>query len=127
MDLIQIGILAITAAILILIIKTHRPEIGLQISLVFGVIVMVSLAGRIKGILELIELYVNRADISGIYITSLLKIIGMAYIAEFAAESCRDAGQSAIAAKVELAGKILIMVTAVPIITSVMGIILDML
>jgi len=51
----------------------------------------------------------------------------MAYIAEFAAESCRDASQNAIAAKVELAGKIMIIITAVPVITSVMNIILDML
>lgn len=127
MDLIRIGMLGITAAILILIIKTHRPEIGLQISLVFGAIVMVFLAGRIKGILELIDIYLSRANISGVYITALLKIIGMAYITEFAAESCRDAAQNAIAAKVELAGKILIMVTAIPIITSVMGVIMDML
>lgn len=127
MDLIRIGVMGITAAILILIIKSHRPEIGLQISLAFGAIVMITLAGRIKGILELIELYAARTNISGVYVTTLLKIIGMAYIAEFAAESCRDASQNAIAAKVELAGKILIIITAAPVITSVMNIILDML
>lgn len=127
MELIRIGVLGITAAILILVIKTYKPEIALQISLVFGAVVMVSLAGRIKGILDLIQLYLEKADISGLYITALLKVIGMAYIAEFASESCRDAGQNAIAAKVELAGKILILVTAVPVITSVTGIILDML
>lgn len=127
MDLIRIGVLGITAAILILILKPYRPEISLQISLIFGAIVMITLAGRIRGIIDLIQLYLDRANISGVYIAALLKIIGMAYIAEFAAESCRDAGQSAIAAKVELAGKILIMLTAMPVITSVMGVILDML
>ena len=127
MDLIRIGVLGITAAILILIIKSHRPEIGFMISLAFGAIVMVFLAGRIKGVLDLIQIYLDRANISGIYITALLKIIGMAYIAEFAAESCRDAGQAAIAAKVELAGKVLIMISAVPLITSVMSVVLDML
>lgn len=127
MDLIRIGVLGITAAILILILKAYRPEIGLQISLVFGAIVMISLAGQIRGIIDLIGMYLDRANISGVYITSLLKIIGMAYIAEFAAESCRDAGQSAIASKVELAGKILIILTAIPVVTSVMGVILDML
>ncbi|NLO40157.1 MAG: stage III sporulation protein AD [Ruminiclostridium sp.] len=127
MDLIQIGVLGITAAILILILKAYKPEMGLQISLIFGAIVMISLAGRIRGIIDLIGLYMDRANISGVYVSTLLKIIGMAYIAEFAAESCRDAGQGAIAAKVELAGKIMIIITAIPVITSVMGIILDML
>ncbi|NLY19530.1 MAG: stage III sporulation protein AD [Clostridiaceae bacterium] len=127
MDIIQIGVLGIVSAILILIIKANRPEIGLQISLAFGAIVMVSLAGKIGSILDLIDLYMTRANIDGIYIKSLIKIIGMAYITEFAAETCRDASQNAIAAKVELAGKILIMITAIPIITSVMSVILNML
>ncbi|NLM11348.1 MAG: stage III sporulation protein AD [Clostridiaceae bacterium] len=127
MELIRIGVLGITSAILILIIKNHRPEIGLQISLVFGAMVMVFLASRIRTVLELIEVYVNRANISGVYIATLFKIIGMAYITEFAAESCRDASQNAIASKIELAGKILIIITAMPVITSVMNIILDLL
>ena len=75
----------------------------------------------------MIGVYVERANISGVYITTLLKIIGMAYITEFAAESCRDASQNAIAAKIELAGKILIIITAMPVITSVMNVILDLL
>ncbi len=127
MDLIRIGIMGILASILIVIIKAHRPEMGIQISLVFGAIVMIFLAGKIKGILDLINLYISKVNINGVYITSLIKIIGMAYITEFAAESCRDADQNAIAVKVELAGKILIMITAVPIVTSVMSVILDML
>jgi len=127
MDIIQIGVLGIVSAILILIIKANRPEIGLQISLAFGVIVMISLVGKIKSIIDLVDLYMTRTNINGVYIKTIIKIIGMAYITEFAAESCRDASQNAIAAKVELAGKILIMITAIPIITSVMSIILNML
>jgi len=127
MDIIQIGVLGIVSAILILIIKSSRPEIGLQISLAFGAIVMVFLAGKIKSIIDLVDLYMTKTNINGVYIKTIIKIIGMAYITEFAAESCRDVSQNAIAAKVELAGKILIMITAIPIITSVMGIILNML
>lgn len=127
MDLVRIGVMGIISAVLIVLIKAQKPEIGLQISLVFGAVVMVTLAGRIKTILDLISLYFDRAGISGTYITSLFKIIGMAYITEFAAESCRDASQGSIAAKVELAGKVMIMITAIPIITSVMSVIVNML
>ncbi|HEY8422674.1 MAG TPA: stage III sporulation protein AD [Thermoclostridium sp.] len=127
MELIRIGVLGITSAILILILKNHRPEMGLQISLVFGAMVMVFLASRIRTVLDLIGIYVDRADISGVYISTLFKIIGMAYITEFAAESCRDASQNAIATKIELAGKILIIITAMPVITSVMNIIIGLL
>mgnify|MGYP000270947755 CR=1 FL=1 len=127
MELIRIGVLGITSAILILIIKNHRPETGLQISLVFGALVMVFLASRIRTVLDLIGIYVERANINGVYITTIFKIIGMAYITEFAAESCRDASQNAIATKIELAGKILIIITAMPVVTSVMNIILGLL
>ncbi|NLK69085.1 MAG: stage III sporulation protein AD [Clostridiaceae bacterium] len=127
MELIRIGVLAIISAILILVIKTYRPEMSISISLVFGAIVMFFLAMRIRTVLDLIHLYLDRMGVGEVYITTLFKIIGMAYITEFAAESCRDVEQTAIAAKVELAGKILIMITAMPIITSVMGIILDLL
>jgi len=126
MELIKIGVLGITAAILILVIKNYRPEIGLQISLVFGAMVMVFLASRIRTVLDFIEIFVERANISGVYITTLFKVIGMAYITEFAAESCRDASQNAIAAKIELAGRILIIITAMPLITSVMNIIIGL-
>ncbi|ANW97980.1 stage III sporulation protein AD [Thermoclostridium stercorarium subsp. thermolacticum DSM 2910] len=127
MELIKIGVLGITSAILILVIRNQRPEIGIQISLVFGAMVMIFLASRIKAVLDLIEIYVERANIGGIYITTLFKVIGMAYITEFAAESCRDASQNAIASKIELAGRILIIITAMPVITSVMNIIIGLL
>lgn len=127
MELIRIGILGITSAILILVIKNHRPEIGLQISLVFGAMVMVFLATRIRTVLDLIEIYLDRANVSGIYVTTLFKIIGMAYLTEFAAECCRDASQNSIASKIELAGKVLIIITAMPVITSVMNIIVGLL
>lgn len=127
MELIRIGVLGIASAILILIIKNQRPEIGFQITLVFGAMVMIYLATGIRTVMDLIEIYVERANIGGIYITTLFKIIGMAYITEFAAECCKDASQNAIASKIELAGKILIIITAMPVITSVMNIIIDML
>ena len=47
---------------------------------------------------------------------TVLKIIGIAYIAEFGAQVTRDAGQGSIAAKIELAGKVLILIMAIPII-----------
>lgn len=127
MELIKIGVLGITSAVLILVIKNQRPETGLQISLVFGAMVMVFLATRIKTVLDLLEIYISRTGISGVYVTTLFKVIGMAYITEFAAEVCRDASQNAIASKIELAGRILIIITALPVITSVMNIVVDLL
>jgi stage III sporulation protein AD len=54
----------------------------------------------------------------------VLKITGIAYIAEFGAEVCKDAGEGSIASKIELAGKVTIIVLAVPIITSLLDLII---
>ena len=66
----------------------------------------------------------SEAKVSNVYVETLLKIIGIAYIAEFGAQITKDAGQGAIASKIELAGKILILVMAIPILTVVIETIL---
>jgi stage III sporulation protein AD len=62
-----------------------------------------------------------------VYITTILKVIGIAYLADFGAQLCKDAGESAIAAKIELGGKILILLLAIPILTALMELILKIL
>lgn len=58
-----------------------------------------------------------KANINLVYVQTVLKIVGIAYIAEFGAQIAKDAGQGAMASKIELAGKVLIMVMAIPIIS----------
>ncbi len=65
----------------------------------------------------MIEKIAINAKVNLIYVETILKIIGIAYIAEFAAQITKDAGQGAIASKIELAGKILILAMAIPILT----------
>lgn len=57
------------------------------------------------------------ANINTMYVETILKIIGISYIAEFGSQITKDAGQGAVAAKIEMAGKILILVMAIPILT----------
>lgn len=65
----------------------------------------------------MVERMAKNTNVNTIYISTILKIIGIAYIAEFASHISKDAGQGALAAKVELAGKILILAMAIPILT----------
>ncbi len=65
----------------------------------------------------MLERLATNANLNMVYVETILKIIGIAYIAEFGAQITRDAGQGAIAAKIELAGKVLILVMAIPILT----------
>ena len=73
---------------------------------------------------DFLEEYAARAEIRPMYFTAVLKITGIAYITEFGAEICRDAGEGAIAAKIEMAGKVIIVVLAIPVISSLIDLVL---
>lgn len=123
--MIQIAGLGIIATVIILVLKAQRPEMAVQISLITGVVIFLMVAGKLSVVLEFLDSYTSKADIDMKYLATLLKIIGIAYIAEFAAEVCKDAGEGAIASKIELGGKMLIMILAVPIITSLLDMIIQ--
>ncbi len=120
MEIMQIVGLALVATILIVIIKSQRPELALQLTIVTGVIIFLLVVAKIKVVLDVINDLANHAQVSSYYLTTVLKIVGVAYIAEFGAQVCRDAGEGAIATKVEFAAKILVMVLALPIIVAIM-------
>ncbi len=85
------------------------------------------LADQIANIILMIKKLAARAEVELVYVETMLKIIGVAYIAEFAAQMTKDAGQDALAAKMELAGKVIILSMAVPILTLLIETILSML
>ncbi|ABW19162.1 stage III sporulation protein AD [Alkaliphilus oremlandii] len=125
MEIFQIVAIGIVAAILSVLVKTERPEIGMFISLVVGVIIFLFIATRLQSVLQVLSQLSNKIQIDPIYLSTIFKIVGIAYIAEFGAQICKDAGEGVIASKIELAGKILIMVMAVPILISLMEIIIN--
>ncbi len=124
MEIFQIVGLCIIATLLVIVIRAHKPEMALQVSIVTGVIVFFLIAGKLSAVIGMLEGYVKKAHIDMAYLTLLLKIIGIAYIAEFGAEICKDAGESSIASKIELAGKVTIVFLAVPIITSLLDLVI---
>jgi stage III sporulation protein AD len=123
-DILQIVGLGIVSTVIIIIIKAQRPEIAVQISIITGIIIFMMVASKLSAVIELLNSYAEKVDIDMVYITTLLKIIGIAYIAQFGAEICKDAGESSIASKIELAGKVVIIVLAVPIITSLLELVI---
>jgi stage III sporulation protein AD len=124
LDILQIVGLGIVAAVIIIVLRTQKPEIAIQVSIVTGVVIFMLLASKLAAVVQMLESYANKADINPVYFSTVLKIIGIAYITEFGAEVCKDAGESSIASKIELAGKVMIVVLAVPIITSLLDLII---
>lgn len=124
MEILQIVGLGLIAALVIAVLKSQKPEIAIQISILAGIAIFMFVAGKLFAVVEVLEGYIRKVQLDPIYLSTLIKIVGIAYIAEFGAEVCRDAGEASIASKIELAGKVIIVVLAVPIITSVLDFII---
>ncbi len=92
-----------------------------------GCTIFLFLIDEIARIVQMVESIAVEANISTVYVETILKIIGIAYIAEFASQISKDAGQGAIASKIELGAKILILAMAVPILTVLIETILNLL
>jgi stage III sporulation protein AD len=116
-EIVQIVGLGIFATILILIIKEQKPMFAFLIMAFTGITIFLFLIGKISMVIQVLEDLASKASIDMIFLKTILKIIGIAYIAEFGAQIVRDAGQESIASKIELSGKILIMVMAIPIVS----------
>ena len=120
MEIIQIIGLGFMVTLLILVIKQQRPEIAVQLSLALATIIFLMVLTKINIVLDLFRDMAAKANISSMYLNTILKIIGIAYVTEFGAQVCRDAGEGAVAGKIEFAGKVLVMVMAIPIIALVL-------
>ncbi|MBQ1248980.1 MAG: stage III sporulation protein AD [Selenomonadales bacterium] len=116
MDMVQVIGIGMTAVLLILVVRRSHPELAVQITIVVAGIVFFLVLDKLRMIIELFTEMAKRAGIGEMYLIILLKIIGISYLVEFGAQVCRDAGEGAIASKIELAGKVMILVMAVPII-----------
>ncbi|WP_274365348.1 stage III sporulation protein AD [Paenibacillus thermotolerans] len=117
MDIIQIVGLGLIATVLILIVKEQKAVAAFFIALFTGIVIFLLLIGKISEVIAVLTRLAAQSNVNIVFLQTILKIIGIAYIVEFGAQVVRDAGQEAIASKIELAGKVLIMVLAIPIIT----------
>ncbi|AZV50969.1 MULTISPECIES: stage III sporulation protein AD [Bacillus] len=126
MDIVQIVGLGLIATFLSLIVKEQKPTFAFLIVVFAGCVIFLYLVDQIYDIIRMIEKIAVNANVNMVYVETILKIIGIAYIAEFGAQLTKDAGQGAIASKIELAGKILILVMAVPILTVIIETILGL-
>ncbi len=127
MEILQIVGIGIVSTVLIVILKSTKPEFAIYISLVTGLVIFSMIIGKLGYVIETLNTLSRRANIDFIYFSTILKIIGIAYVAEFGAQISRDAGEDSIAIKIELGGKVIIMVLAIPILLALMDLIVKLL
>ena len=127
MEIIKIIGIALIALIIIIMLKQYRPEYAIFISILTGVLILFLVMDRLTGIINLIESIKSKFSINTQFIALLIKITGIAFLSEFAVSICKDSGEAAIASKIELGSKIIIISMSIPIISSLLEIILKIL
>ena len=117
-DIFQIAAIGIIGMILAMTLKRDTPLFAILISLAVALLIFLLIVPQLAGLVALVDIITAYLSQGQEYILVVVKIIGIAYVAEFGAQICRDADEGAIAGKVELAGKVLIMGISAPVIIS---------
>ncbi len=120
MEIWQIVGLALVVTVIGVVLRQIRPEIAIQLTILAAIIIFLLILGKVKVIIDLLQNLADQANISSYYLLIVLKIVGIAYLAEFGAQICRDAGEGALATKVEMAAKVSVLVLAIPIIAAIL-------
>ncbi len=119
MEIVQIVGFAIIVTVIGTVLKQIKPEIAIQLSILAGVTIFLLVMDKIRLIIDLLQKLAEQANVSSYYLFIVLKIVGVAYLAELGCQICRDAGENALATKVEIAAKIFVVVLAIPIIVAI--------
>ena len=127
MDIIKIIGIGLISLIIIIILKQYRPEFTIYGAIIAGVLIIALSMDKLAGIINILTTLSNKTGINSEYLGILLKITGIAILTEFAVSICNDAGESAIATKIDLGGKIIIISISIPIIVALLELIVKIL
>lgn len=127
MEFIKIIGIGIISVIIIIILKQYKPEFTIYISIISGIIILFLVMDKLTGIINLLINLSNKCGTSNEFIVILLKITGIAILTEFAVSICKDSGENAIANKIDLGGKIIIISISIPIITALLELMITIL
>ena len=120
MDIIKIIGIGLIALIIIMILRQYKPEFVIYISLIAGAIILLLVMNRLSGIINLLTNLSSKISNGNAFLEILIKITGIAFLTEFAVSICKDSGESAIANKIDLGGKVIIISMSIPIISSLL-------
>lgn len=126
MEVIKIVGVSIFAVIMIIILKNYRPEMALVLSIITGIGIMLYAISKMSSVINVLNDLVSKSGVNTDFLLIIIKVIGVAYIVEFGKNVCIDAGQSSIATKLEMAGKVVIVVLTIPLISSLVNVLVGL-
>lgn len=128
MEIISIAFFALTAAALTIFLKQSKmPTAALLLSLAAGIAIILLLLPQLNSIFGVLRQLADKTQLNYAYLGIVFKLLGIAYICEFIAQLCRDAGEGALSFKIEAGGKIGILLLSLPIMTQILQTVLELL
>ena len=125
MDLTAIIGIGIVGALLAVTVKSYRPELALCISVATGILIFLSSCKGLGDVIFAMEEMCENSGVDTGFFKVAMKVIAIAYVTEFASELAKDAGENAIAKKLEFAGKTTVLVVMMPVIKSLTSVIMN--
>lgn len=110
---------AVVTAILSCIVRQFNNAAGMNIALAGGAFILLSIIAKVSGVAAALSSVAASGGLDGESVAVIVKAIGIAYTTQIAAALCRDLGETALAVKTELIGRIMLMTLAVPLILKI--------
>ena len=126
MGIFQIVATGVLSAVLAITIKKQSPEIALIITIAASVLIFLMVLPMITATVGIMSRVGEMLDGGAQYVSLALRVIGVAYMAELGASVCSDAGETAIASKIDLGGRVIIMVLAMPVVIDIVTIVMGL-
>ena len=115
--------LGLVAAVMAVVLRQYRPEFAMVLSITAGALILGGILVGMLPVVQQIQAIFASTSIPPQYAQILFRALGLCFITQIACDACKDAGESAIGAKVELAGKIAVLVLGLPLFTQVLDIV----
>lgn len=126
MDIIKIILIGVVTSITSIILKQIKPELSILVVISGGLVILISLTNMLTDVLSSFANIVDSTGVNKSLFSCILKIVGIGYLSEFGANVCADSGNSSLADKILLGGKIAILIVSMPIINSLIDVVVSL-
>lgn len=119
-SILQLFVIIMVAAMLVVIVREQNESISFLLVLLLGIFVFLFVLNQVEQLFNLFQSIVSKFDVSLLHLDMMIKVIGVAYLTEFISQLLKDAQLNSVAVKVEIVGKLFILLLALPIFISVL-------
>ena len=120
MDALQMGIIGVAGALLAIQFKSEKAEYGIYISIALSILVFFGILEHLSVLINTMKQISSYINMDTIYMSTLLKMLGITYISEFSSSICKDAGYQTIAGQIEIFGKLSVFVLSLPVLLALL-------